>query len=69
MMADNANIRIGNPALAPEFLNIGEINYNITWGKVNFLTSYYMRYIQNPITAIAYPEPSNPYILVNTFQN
>ncbi len=69
MMADNANIRIGNPQLAPEFLNIGEINYNITWGKVNFLTSYYMRYIQNPITAIAYPQASNPNILVNTFQN
>jgi len=69
MMADNANIRIGNPQLSPEFLNIGEINYNITWGKVNFLTSFYMRYIQNPITAIAYPEPSKPNILVNTFQN
>ena len=69
MMADNANIRIGNPQLAPEFLNIGEVNYNITWGKINFLTSFYVRYIQNPITSIAYPEASNPQVLVNTFQN
>ncbi|HEX7412793.1 MAG TPA: outer membrane beta-barrel protein, partial [Bacteroidia bacterium] len=53
--SDNANIQIGNPALAPEFVNIGEINYNIVWGKLNFLTSFYVRYTQNPITNIAYP--------------
>src|SRR6185437_13969014 len=67
--SDNANIQIGNPQLAPEFLNLGELNYNITWGKINFLTSFYVRYTQNPITNIAYPEASNPKVLVNTYQN
>jgi hypothetical protein len=67
--SDNANIQIGNPKLAPEFLNLGEINYNIVWGKINFLTSFYLRYTQDPITNIAYPEVSNPNVLVNTYQN
>ena len=67
--SDNANIQIGNPQLAPEFLNLGEINYNITWGKINFLTSFYVRYTQSPITNVAYPEASNPNVLVNTYQN
>ena len=67
--SDNANIQIGNPQLAPEFLNLGELNYNITWGKINFLTSFYVRYTQNPITNIAYPLVSNPNVLVNTYQN
>ncbi|HXU26460.1 MAG TPA: TonB-dependent receptor [Bacteroidia bacterium] len=67
--SDNANIQIGNPQLAPEFLNLGELNYNITWGKINFLTSFYFRYTQNPITNVAYPQASNPNVLVNTYQN
>ena len=69
MMADNANIRIGNPQLRPEFHNLGELNYNIQYRKLNFLTSAYYRYIQNPITNVAYPLAGNPSILVNTFQN
>ena len=67
--ADNANIQRGNPGLQPEFVNIGELNYNVIWWKLNFLTSFYARYTQNPITNIAYPEVSNPTVLVNTFQN
>jgi hypothetical protein len=67
--SDNANIQIGNPGLQPEFVNIGEVNYNIIWWKLNFLTSFYVRYTQNPITNISYPEASNPNILVNTYQN
>ncbi|MBS1647607.1 MAG: TonB-dependent receptor [Bacteroidetes bacterium] len=67
--SDNANIQIGNPKLAPEFLDMAEINYNINIWKINFLTSLYLRYTENPITNIAYPEASNPNILVNTYQN
>lgn len=69
MHADNANIRIGNPSLQPEFQNIAEANYNITRGKVNFLSSVYLKYIQNPITNVAYPQAENPNVLINTFQN
>lgn len=71
MFSDNANIRIGNPQLKPEFINLSEINYNITSsnGKINYLVSAYFRYIENPITNVAYPELSNPNVLVNTFQN
>ncbi|MGZ4037008.1 MAG: outer membrane beta-barrel family protein, partial [Bacteroidia bacterium] len=71
MFSDNANIRIGNPQLKPEFLNLSEINYNITSssGKINYLVSAYFRYTENPITNVAYPEASNPNVLVNTFQN
>ena len=67
--SDNANIQRGNPGLQPEFVNIAEANYNIIWWKLNFLTSFYFRYTQNPITNIAYPEASNPNVLVNTYQN
>ena len=69
MGSDNANIQRGNPGLQPEFLNLAELNYNIIWGKLNFLTSFYFRYSQNPITNIAFPEPGDPTILVNTYQN
>src|SRR5258708_25392589 len=55
MMADNANIRIGNPQLRPEFHNLGELNYNIVYRQLNFLATAYTRYIQNPITNVAYP--------------
>ena len=67
--SDNANIQRGNPGLQPEFVNIGEVNYNIVWWKLNFLSSFYLRYTQNPITNIAYPEVSNPNVLINTYQN
>ena len=67
--SDNANIQKGNPGLQPEFVNLGELNYNIVWWKLNFLTSLYFRYVQNPITNVAYPEAGNPNVLVNTYQN
>jgi hypothetical protein len=69
MFADKYNIRIGNPALTPEFINIAEMNYNWTYGKTNFLTSLYGRQTENPITNIAYPTVEDPNVIVNTFQN
>jgi outer membrane receptor protein involved in Fe transport len=69
MMSDQQNIRIGNPRLKPEFQNVAELNYNIQWGKINYLTSIYGRYIESPITSVAYPKAPGSLLLVNTFQN
>lgn len=67
--ADNMNMTIGNPALAPEFHNLAELNYNAVKNKTNLLVSLYGKYTQNPITNISYPLEANPNILVSTFQN
>jgi outer membrane cobalamin receptor len=69
MFADQQNIRIGNPQLRPEFINLAELNYNLIKGKVNWLPSLYLRQIENPITNIGYPIAPNSSILVNTFTN
>jgi hypothetical protein len=69
MASDQQNIRIGNPKLSPEFYNLTELNYNIQWGKLNYLTSLYGRYTENPITNVAYPQSPGSLILINTFQN
>ena len=44
------NYQRGNPALQPEFINQGEINYNFMGNKVSWLSSVYARYVQQPIT-------------------
>jgi hypothetical protein len=69
MFADQQNIRIGNPKLTPEFHNLAELNYNIQWGKLNYLTSLYGRYTEQPIANVAYPKGPGSVILINTFQN
>jgi outer membrane receptor protein involved in Fe transport len=69
MASDQQNIRIGNPKLSPEFYNLAELNYNIQWGKLNYLTSLYGRYTENPITNVAYPQSPGSLVLINTFQN
>jgi len=69
MFADRYNYRIGNPALAPEFVNMAEINYNYVKKNVNYLTSVYGKYTENVITNVAYPKPNDPTILINTFMN
>ncbi len=55
MMADNQNVRIGNPGLAPEFINLAEINYNRLFGNNNLLTSLYLRNVENVITQFVEP--------------
>jgi hypothetical protein len=69
MFADKQNYRIGNPQLTPEFRNIAETNYNKIFSKGSFLTSLYFRYIETPITNVAYPKETDSSILVNTFVN
>lgn len=69
MFSDNRNYRIGNPALKPELINIGELNYNLQFGKGNWLTSAYTRFSQNPITNFQYPSAADPNITVSTWVN
>lgn len=69
MFADRYNYRIGNPSLAPEFVNMAELNYNYLKKNLNYLTSVYGKYTENVITNVAYPNPNDPTILINTFMN
>lgn len=69
MFADKQNYRIGNPQLKPEFRNIAELNYNKIYTKGSFLASGYYRYEEQPITDVAYPDISDPTVLVNTTIN
>ncbi len=71
MFADSRNIRIGNPALAPEMQNMAELNHLLPFqkGKGSWLSSLYGRYDEDVISHIAYPLESDPDILVNTWTN
>ncbi|MFN6038992.1 MAG: outer membrane beta-barrel protein [Bacteroidota bacterium] len=69
MFSDKFNFRIGNPQLTPEFINMAEINYSIKYKKLDYLTSLYGKYIEQPITNVAYPLVSDPNVLVNTSVN
>ena len=52
MGADAENVRVGNPALIPEFVNLAELNYNKMWKQNNWLASLYLRADENPITTV-----------------
>jgi iron complex outermembrane receptor protein len=69
MFSDRQNYRIGNPALAPEFMNMAEVNYNHPFKKGNLLSSVYLKYVDNAITNYAYTLPTDSNVLVTTFTN
>lgn len=69
MFADAQSFRIGNPALAPEFFNIAEINYSQIFKKGNYLGSLYFRQTQDVITNYVYVLPTDSSILVSSFIN
>ncbi len=70
IFSSNANtVQRGNPNLQPEFINQGEVNYNLALSKVSWLTSVYGRYVEQPITTYLYPEPGNPNIFINSYNN
>jgi len=77
---DPANLRQGNPALRPEFINSFEFNYNLKYTGGNFLGSIYFRNNPNDITqysdtitAQQYEQLQNaavdPNAILNTFIN
>jgi outer membrane receptor protein involved in Fe transport len=49
---DLVNVRRGNPALKPEFVNLMELNYNKLWKSNNWLLSLYGRIEEDPIVSI-----------------
>jgi iron complex outermembrane receptor protein len=59
-------VQRGNPALQPEFVNQGELNYDLSLSKFSWLSSVYGRYVQQPITSYQY-EDNN--ILVSSYAN
>lgn len=71
MNADSRNVRIGNPALAPELSTLAEVNHLLPFlnGKASWLTSVFGRHTQDVITSYATPLPSDTTLLLNTFVN
>lgn len=69
MFSDKLNYRIGNPALAPEFINMAEVNYNKIFKSGSFLSSVYLKHIDNQITPYVYPLATDSNILVSSFIN
>jgi outer membrane receptor protein involved in Fe transport len=71
MNNDPLNIRTGNQALQPEFINLAEINFQKTYGKRanTWLASVYMRAEENPIVTIGRPLQAGSDVLVTTFEN
>jgi iron complex outermembrane receptor protein len=63
------SVQKGNPALAPEFVNQGELNYDLSLDKINWLSSVYGRYTQQPITTYVSILPGNNQVLLNSFAN
>jgi len=77
---DPVNLRQGNPALQPEFVNSFELNYSHNYNKGNFLAVLFWRNNPNDITqysdtisAATYAQLQNagvdPNAILNTFVN
>ncbi|GAB2535865.1 TonB-dependent receptor [Spirosoma aerophilum] len=66
---DRQNITIGNPAVRPEFVNTAEVNYNRSWGGVNWLASAYYIYEDHTIKPFTQASATDSSVLVTTFIN
>ncbi|MBC8054602.1 MAG: TonB-dependent receptor [Sphingobacteriaceae bacterium] len=61
-------LKVGNPALRPQFTNSMELGYKSSWSKGNIYTAAYHRSTNGTITRIATQVPGNT-LLYNVFQN
>jgi outer membrane receptor protein involved in Fe transport len=61
-------LKVGNPALRPQFTNSFELGYKTTWKRGSLYSALYHRIIDGTITRIATLVPGNT-ILYNVFQN
>jgi len=69
LFSDKLNYQIGNPSLAPEFINLAEANHNRIWDWGNWLSSAYFRYQQDPITQYVYRSLTDSNVLITTYIN
>ena len=60
-------IKIGNPALRPQFTNIFELSYKTTWQKGYFYTALYHKIADGTISRIASTDSSN--LIYSIMQN
>ncbi|OCB78289.1 TonB-dependent receptor [Flavobacterium piscis] len=61
-------IKVGNPALRPQYTTAFEVGYKTDFKKGYFLGSLYYRVVNGTITRIATTVPGSP-IIYNVFQN
>jgi outer membrane receptor protein involved in Fe transport len=61
-------IKVGNPALRPQYTNTAEIGYKVNGDKGYLFTSLYVKKIESTITRIARTQPGNT-LIYNIFQN
>lgn len=61
-------IKVGNPALKPQFTNSLELGYKTTWQKSTLYSAIYHRIVDGTITRISTTIPSSTLIYA-TFQN
>ena len=66
---DPRNLRLGNPELRPEFINLTEFNYSVKKNNWSIVSSVYGRITEDPITWITFPFEDDADVLVTTSVN
>jgi outer membrane receptor protein involved in Fe transport len=61
-------IKVGNPALQPQYSTSAELGYKTSWSKGSFYAAAYHRIVDGTITRIATQVPGSV-LLYNVFQN
>ena len=61
-------IKVGNPALQPQYSTSAELGYKTSWAKGSFYAAAYHRLVDGTITRIATQAPGSV-LLYNVFQN
>jgi outer membrane receptor protein involved in Fe transport len=61
-------IKVGNPALQPQYSTAAEVGYKSSWPRGSFYGAAYHRVVDNTITRIATQAPGSV-LLYNVFQN
>jgi outer membrane receptor protein involved in Fe transport len=61
-------IKVGNPALQPQFTTSVDLGYKTNWARGSFYAAAYHRIVDATITRIATQAPGSP-VLYNVFQN
>jgi outer membrane receptor protein involved in Fe transport len=69
LFADAQGYRIGNPALAPEFFHLAEINHQYTSGTTSLTSSLFGRYTTQVITEFVSRLTQDSTLLVNSYLN